>query len=257
MDSLSRRRPASSRLARAGGLVLAGTTAAMLFGPSIAWAHITVHSGEAVQGGQDAELVFRVPNESDKARTTKIEVNLPTDTPLLGVSVAPPTGWSARTTETKLPSPVDTDDGPVSSAVSKIVFSGGSISGDEYADFPISVGKLPDAPELVFKVLQSYSNGDVVRWIEEGSDAAGAQEPEHPAPSIKLAKGEEGGDSAEASASPSASPDATGGPSVSAGSSAKDSDYASKDDVKVALAIGVIGAALGLLGIGTAFAKRR
>ncbi|HEY2833554.1 MAG TPA: YcnI family protein [Sporichthyaceae bacterium] len=241
-------------LVRVGGLVLASATAAVLFGPSIAWAHVTVHSAEAVRGGEDAELVFRVPNESDNARTTKIEVNLPTDTPMLGVSVDPPSGWSAKTSQTDLPSPVDTDDGPVNSVVSKIVFSGSSISGDEYVDFPIAVGKLPDTPQLVFKVLQTYSDGNVVRWIEEGSDAPGAQEPEHPAPSIKLAQGGEDSDAVAPSASPSAS--AGSGPSVSAASSATD-DYASKNDVKVALAVGVVGAALGLLGLGTAFAKRR
>lgn len=252
MDPRSRR----PRLARAGGVVVAGATAALLFGPSIAWAHVTVHSGEAVQGGEDAQILFRVPNESDKADTTKIEVNLPTDTPLLGVSVSPPTGWSAKTTTTKLPKAIDTDDGPVSDVVSKIVFSGGKINGDEYLDFPIAVGKLPETPELTFKVLQTYSNGDVVRWIEEGSDTPGAEAPEHPAPTLELAKGGEDADSADASASPSASPDASGAPAVTA-SSSKDADYASKDDVHVALAVGIGAAAIGLIGIASAFARRR
>jgi hypothetical protein len=147
---------------------------------------------------------------------------------------------------------VDTDDGPVDSVVSKIVFSGGSISGDDYVDFPIAVGKLPDAPQLVFKVLQTYSDGNVVRWIEEGSDTPGAAEPEHPAPTIKLAPA-----AADPDAAPSASPGAGHGPSVSAAAAAKDGDYASKNEVRVALAVGIAGAVLGLLGLGTAVAKRR
>jgi uncharacterized protein YcnI len=242
---------------RAGAVVAASTALVLLSGPSMAWAHVTVHSGEAVQGGEDAQILFRVPNESDKASTTKIEVNLPSDTPMLGVSVSPPPGWSAKTSMTKLPKAIDTDDGPVSDVVSKIVFSGGRISGDEYLDFPIAVGKLPEAPELTFKVLQTYSNGDVVRWIEQGSDAAGAEEPEHPAPTLKLAKGGEDSDadSTEPSASPRASAEATGGPSVGA-ADAKDADYASKDDFHVALAVGIGGAVIGLIGIGSAFARR-
>ncbi|HEY3604568.1 MAG TPA: DUF1775 domain-containing protein, partial [Sporichthyaceae bacterium] len=110
--------------------------------------------------------------------------------------------------------------------------------------------------ELTFKVLQTYSNGDVVRWIEEGSDTPGAEAPEHPAPTLELAKGGEDADSADASASPSASPDASGAPAVTA-SSSKDADYASKDDVHVALAVGIGAAAIGLIGIASAFARRR
>jgi hypothetical protein len=95
-----------------------------------------------------------------------------------------------------------------------------------------------------------------VRWIEQGSDTPGAEEPEHPAPTLKLTKGGEDADSADPSASPSASPEAGGGPAVSA-SSSKDADYASKDDVHVALAVGIGAAAIGLIGIGSAFARRR
>jgi uncharacterized protein YcnI len=253
MDCRTRRR-SSSALVRTGAVV-SSAALVLLCGPSMAWAHVTVHSSEAVQGGEDAQILFRVPNESDKAATTKIEINLPTDTPLLGVAVSPPPGWTAKTTSTKLPKAIDTDDGPVSDAVSKIVFSGGKIDGDQYLDFPIVAGKLPETDALTFKVLQTYSNGDVVRWIEQGSDAPGADEPEHPAPTLKLAKGgDEDSDSAEPSAS--ATPGASSGPSVSAASEAKDGDYASKDDFKVALAIGIGGAVLGLVGIGSAFARR-
>jgi uncharacterized protein YcnI len=243
-------------LVRAGALTVAGATAALLLGPSIAWAHVTVHSAEAVQGGEDAQILFRVPNESDKAATTKVEVNLPTDTPMLGVSVSPPPGWSAKTSTTKLAKAIDTDDGPVSDVVSKIVFSGGKIDGDQYLDFPIAVGKLPDAPELTFKVLQTYSNGDVVRWIEQGSDTPGAAAPEHPAPVLKLARGSVDANAPDASASPSAPPVAGSGPSVTA-SDTKNADYASKDDVHVALAVAIGAALIGLIGIAAAFARRR
>jgi uncharacterized protein YcnI len=247
-------RPA--RLVRAAAAIAAGVSALLMFCPSIAQAHVTVHSTEAVQGGEDAQILFRVPNESDKAATTKIEVNLPTDTPMLGVAVSPPPGWSAKTSTTKLPKAVDTDDGPVSEVVSKIVFSGGRISGDQYLDFPIAVGKLPETDELVFKVLQTYSNGNVVRWIEQGADTPGAEEPEHPAPTLKLPRGGDDDDAAGAAAAPSASPAASSGPSVRAASDADRGDYASKDDFHVALAVGIGGAVIGLIGIGAAFARR-
>ena len=58
----------------------------------------------------------------------------------------------------------------------------------------MSLGPLPTADQIVFKALQTYSDGEIVRWIDE---AAGA-EAEHPAPVLKLTK------KADASASASA-----------------------------------------------------
>ena len=44
--------------------------------------------------------------------------------------------------------------------------------------------------QLVFKTLQTSSDGTVVRWIE--TPAKGAGEPEHPAPLLRLEAASEG-----------------------------------------------------------------
>ena len=41
-----------------------------------------------------------------------------------------------------------------------------------------------DTNELIFKALQTYDNGEVVRWIDPPAESAAA--PEHPAPVVKL-----------------------------------------------------------------------
>jgi uncharacterized protein YcnI len=41
-----------------------------------------------------------------------------------------------------------------------------------------------DADQLVFKALQTYSDKEVVRWIEVQKD--GEEEPENPAPTLEL-----------------------------------------------------------------------
>jgi hypothetical protein len=47
------------------------------------------------------------------------------------------------------------------------------------------MGPLPtDTDQLVFKALQTYDNGEVVRWIDAAPQ--GAPEPEHPAPVLTL-----------------------------------------------------------------------
>jgi uncharacterized protein YcnI len=174
-----------------------------------AWAHVTVSSPSAVQGGF-AKLTFRVPNEKDAANTTKLEVVFPTDTPLAFVSVKPVPGWSAKVTRAKLPAPVKTDDGEVSEAVTTIVWTateGAAVKPGEFQEFDVSGGPLPKVDQLVFKALQTYSDGEIVRWIEEPKD--GQDEPEHPAPVLKLAKasgGSESGVAVTATGTSSAAP---------------------------------------------------
>ena len=66
-----------------------GAVATAVFGfAAPASAHVTVNPSEATQGGY-ATVAFRVPNESDDASTTKLEVVLPADAPVaLGVDHA-------------------------------------------------------------------------------------------------------------------------------------------------------------------------
>jgi uncharacterized protein YcnI len=147
-------------------------------------AHVTVHSYEAVRGGSDALVSFRTPNEMDNATTVKLQVFLPTDSPLLGVLVQPMDGWAFAVKNVTLKKPVQTDDGPITQAVSEVTWSGGHIPVGGFQDFNIDVSDLPDVPSLTFKALQTYSNGKVVRWIETAPK--GAPEPDYPAPTLQL-----------------------------------------------------------------------
>lgn len=150
-------------------------------------AHVTVNPSTATQGGY-AALTFRVPTEVDDASTVKVQVYFPPEQPLASVSVKPHPGWSYRVTTSRLPQPVKTPDGTLTSAVSRITWTPDSpadaIKPGEFDEFEVSGGPLPDAPSMEFKALQTYSDGNVVRWIE--SPTAGAAEPEHPAPVLTL-----------------------------------------------------------------------
>jgi uncharacterized protein YcnI len=147
-------------------------------------AHVTVHSYDATPGGSDSVLSFRTPNEMDNATTVRLQVVLPTNTPLLGVLVEPLPGWNFSVKNVTLDKPVQTDDGPITSAVSEVTWSGGHIPVGGYQDFDIDVSSLPNVTSLTFKALQTYSNGKVVRWIETAPK--GAPEPDYPAPTLKL-----------------------------------------------------------------------
>jgi uncharacterized protein YcnI len=151
-------------------------------------AHVTVSAEGASQGGY-AKLTFRVPNETDNTDTTKVQVFFPQSQPLASVSIQPVPGWSFRVRTTKLSTPISSDDGQVTQAVSVVIWTADSrataIKPGEFDEFNVSAGPLPKSPTMVFKALQTYSDGTIVRWIDP--TPAGGPEPEHPAPTLALA----------------------------------------------------------------------
>jgi uncharacterized protein len=81
--------------------------------------------------------------------------------------------------------------------------AGGTPPGD-YEDFAVSAGSVPDrAGQLVFKALQTYSSGEIVRWIE--LPIAGQPEPPTPAPTLTLTAPSAAAATAPARARPTAS----------------------------------------------------
>jgi periplasmic copper chaperone A len=165
------------------GATVAGLTLALAVPAS---AHVTVNPSTATAGGY-SKVTFRVPNESDTASTTKVEVNLPADKPVASVSVKPVTGWDVVATSSKLAKPLDAHGTQITEAVSKIVWTakaGSEVKPHQFQEFDVSMGPLPESGEMVFKALQTYSDGNVVRWIDE--PATDGTEPESPAPVLKL-----------------------------------------------------------------------
>jgi uncharacterized protein YcnI len=214
-------RPAGSRLAKVLGKVLAvGSAAALtvLAGAVPASAHVTANAQKAEQGSF-TKVSFRVPNEEAKAVTTKVEIDLPLDHPLASVSVRPMPGWAVSTVKTKLPKPIKSGDLTITEAVSKITWSKGQIKPGEFQEFDVSMGPLPsDTDTLMFKAIQTYADGPVVRWDQPTSP--GGEEPEHPAPALHLTKPSGSGEPA-ATARPAAQQAAAGSASDSADSSAR------------------------------------
>jgi Uncharacterized protein conserved in bacteria len=173
-------------LARTGAGV-AGVVATLLLTTAPASAHVTVSSANATQGGY-AKLTFRVPNEKGNASTVKLEVALPADKPIASVSVKPVNGWSVQADKAKLATPIKSHGDEITEAVTKITWTASAdaaIKPGQFQEFDISVGPLPMTDKLVLKALQTYSDGDIVRWIDEPS--SDGKEPEHPAPTLKLA----------------------------------------------------------------------
>jgi len=152
------------------------TAVAVLGFAGAAAAHVTVSPDTAEPGG-DAVIVFRVPAESGTASTVKLEVAVPTDKPIDSVAVQPIPGWTVATQST-------------GGHVSKLTWTANTpdagIRPGQFMEFPVALESLPDTDKIVFKALQTYSDGSVVRWIDDTVE--GQPEPEHPAPVLTLTK---------------------------------------------------------------------
>jgi len=153
---------------------------ALLTFPAVAGAHVSVHPNALPAGGETVVTV-NVPNEDASASTTKVEVQLPPG--FASASPVPVAGWKATTTTSKLATPIKTDDGEIDSQVDTVTWTaekGAGLPPESLGQFPLAIlvpGKEGDT--LTFKAVQTYSNGEVSRWI-------GAPDAEEPAPQVSV-----------------------------------------------------------------------
>ncbi|MFG2010000.1 YcnI family protein [Micromonospora sp. NPDC048868] len=228
----------------AAALALGAVATAVLGFAAPASAHVTVNPQEATQGGY-SRFAFRVPNESDTASTTKLEVVLPENAPIGSVSTMPVPGWTVAVEKRKVDPPVEVHGSQLSEVVSKLTWTAtgsAAVKPGQFQEFPVSMGPLPQVETMVFKTLQTYSDGNVQRWIEE--PLPGGEEPENPAPVLTLT-----------AAAPSTAPTGTAAPQAAGDD---DDDDAGSDDVATGLAVaGLVAGVGGLLLGGLAFSRTR
>jgi uncharacterized protein YcnI len=228
----------------AAALAFTAAATAVLGFAGPASAHVTVNPKEAAQGGY-ARVAFRVPNESDTASTTKLEVTLPENAPVGSVSTMPVPGWTVATEKRKVDPPIEVHGSQLTEAISKITWTAtgdAAVKPGQFQEFPVSMGPLPKVDSMVFKVLQTYSDGEISRWIDP--PAPGAEEPEHPAPVLTLTAAAAPADSAAPSAAVVSSPD----------------DDDDDEGNGLAVGLGVAGLVAGLAGLvlgGLAFSRTR
>lgn len=169
---------------RRGAVAALSTGLILLVGAVPASAHVRVTADSAAPGGY-SKVTFRVPDERPDSATVKVEIALPAGQPMASVAVKPVPGWTVTTHQSKLAKPLKAHGGEITSTVSRIVWSGGKIQPGQFQEFEINLGPLPEEGDSVmFKALQTYDNGEVVRWID--APAADGSEPEHPAPVLQL-----------------------------------------------------------------------
>jgi uncharacterized protein YcnI len=158
--------------------ILAGLAFVLVGVP--AWAHVEVEADNPQAGATNVTLTFTGEAESNDAGIASERVYLPAGIAPAQVRLKQaPQGWTF-TPET---------DG--------FTVAGPALPVGMDAVWSVVIEKLPaDATELLFKTIETYGDGEIVRWIDEPQ--AGQPEPDHPAPAVKL------GGAAPASPTPSA-----------------------------------------------------
>ena len=232
------------------------TAAVALLAPAAAQAHVTVQPAIAQAGSFTVENV-RVPNESDGAATTKVVVQLPDEFYFASYQAVP--GWKVKVAKQKLATPAKVeDDGksfPVEEQVKQVTFTATSekagIQPGAFQDFPLSV-RVPDkaGQSLTFKAVQTYSDGEVARWI-------GPPDAEKPAPQLKVIEAAEGdaeptGGSGVESGSSTGEEAAASTPVAAAPVAATVADGGTDGLAIIALIVGALGLLAGLAGLGAA-----
>lgn len=216
-----------------------GTTAALIVlaaGPAAA--HVEVESDNAQALGENVEITFHAESESATAGITQLRVVLPEGIAPADVTYGEgPKGWTF-TAE---------DDG--------YSVKGPALQAGADAEHSIVVKQLPDAKELAFKTLQSYSDGRIDRWIELGESGGDGHGHGNEAPVLKLKAAAPG--AKPASPSPSARETVSPTPTVAAtepsSSPATQATETEEDDGGMSAGVwGGIGAAV-LVAAGGAF----
>jgi periplasmic copper chaperone A len=209
---------------------LSAVAAALLFA-SAAAAHVTLNPNEWEAGGF-ARFAVRVPNEHDKANTIEVTVRFPQS--IISASFQPMPGWKRSIEMEPLDEPVEEEGEQITEHIASVTWSGGKIAPGEFEEFGVSF-RVPETPgeDLVFPAIQTYSNGEVVRWI-------GPPDSETPAPMVAVLPPEEeeaGGGQTGATATTEAEPAAASG-------------AADEDDNGLAIVALIVGVAALLAGLG-------
>jgi periplasmic copper chaperone A len=228
-------------------LLTVGTqlTVGTLIAPASAQAHISLHPN-TIPAGAFATLDVRVPGEQEGAHITRVDMLLPSG--FTGVDYENVPGWNAKVIETKLVTPIREGGETIDTEASQIVWTWagplGEVNNGQFVNFPLSLAIPENATgkALEFRTVQTYSNGQVVHWIDPSLTS------EHPSPRINVtAKGGVIEDVAGQEAGPEAG-QARAGQATPAPSTvtAKSNGTASKGLGITALILGALGLLVGL-----------
>ncbi|MFF0131759.1 DUF1775 domain-containing protein [Streptomyces mirabilis] len=169
------------RIAVVGAAALTATLAMT----GTAFAHVEVEADKPQARAENVTLSFVSEAESNSAGFSQLRIVLPEGIAPGDVTLGEaPKGWKFKAT----------DDG--------YTVGGPALKAGVDAEHKIKIRQLPEAKEIAFKTVETYSDGKISRWIEMPT---GGEEPEQPAPVLKLTAAAPGAKTVSPSPSPTES----------------------------------------------------
>jgi uncharacterized protein YcnI len=240
---------------RTSRVALGALLAALVLVPAAA-AHVEI-APDAAPAGFEGRFAIQVPNEEADASTVKVVVKFPEEVPV--ASFQPVQGWTRTVKTVKLATPITDDDGnQVSERIDTVTWEGGEIKPGEFQEFGMSFALPGDAGTLVFPATQTYSNGDVVRWIgpEDADDPAPRLTVEASGDTTTSSSGDTGTTGGGSTGSTGAEEPATTSTTAAEAASAEGDDD-SEGRATLALVIAITGLVAGLAALGWVLYRTR
>lgn len=166
-----------------GGSVLAALT--LLTTQSIAFAHVTLATGEA-RTGTYYKAVLQVPHGCDGTATQSIRVQIPEG--VIGVKPMPKPGWTLSITRGAYAKSYQSHGKAVTEGPKEIVWSGGSLSDDNYDEFVFTsflAGDFQPGQSVAFTTVQQCAKGEA-RWDQIATDGQNPHSLKSPAPALRI-----------------------------------------------------------------------
>jgi uncharacterized protein YcnI len=173
----NKRTPAGFTTLLATGFLLAGV--------SIAFAHVTLETGEAAIGSA-YKAVLRVPHGCEGKATTAIRVKMPDG--FVAVKPMPKPGWKLETVKGKYAKPYKLRGETVDEGVVEVKWSGGNLPDEFYDEFVMRgqlAANLAAGEKLYFPVVQECGEA-TERWIETPQAGQSEDSLDKPTPALTL-----------------------------------------------------------------------
>ncbi|MGZ4155229.1 MAG: DUF1775 domain-containing protein [Actinomycetota bacterium] len=139
----------------------------------------------AVAPGDVVTFAFQVVNDRAPAATTRIQLDFPRRPAIAYADAVPVPGWTFQVQKYRLAHAIDTPEGTSGLAISRLVWTGGPLSGAQLVRFVVRIGPVSSATtRIVFRSEQTYDSGVTVRWADKPDSST----PRRPSPVLAVSR---------------------------------------------------------------------
>jgi len=116
--------------------------------------------------------------------TNAVRIVIPDTAPVANARPLAAPGWTTVVATEPVSPPLVVDGREVTEVMRSVTWSGGAIAIGGAETFRVELGPLPGPGPIAFRAVQTYADGEIVRWNQPTEP--GGTEPERPAPTLTV-----------------------------------------------------------------------